>query len=157
VTVTGVRKDPAARTMTITAEFDAAPERVWRLWADPRQLERWWGPPERPATVVEHDLRPGGAVSYFVAGPDGERSPGWWRVHVVDAPRRLEFALGDPNIPALTVRVRLDARATGGTRMAIETTFPSSDAMVQLIGMGFEEGMSAAVGQMDAALVEGQR
>ena len=45
MTVTAVRKDPEALTMTLTAEFDASPERVWELWADPRQLERWWGPP----------------------------------------------------------------------------------------------------------------
>ena len=43
MTVTTVRKDPEALTMTLTAEFEASPERVWQLWADPRQLERWWG------------------------------------------------------------------------------------------------------------------
>ena len=41
--VTAVRKDAQSRTMTLEAEFDASPERVWQLWADPRQLERWWG------------------------------------------------------------------------------------------------------------------
>jgi uncharacterized protein YndB with AHSA1/START domain len=45
MTVTDIRKDPKARTMTLDAEFQATPERVWQLWADPRQLERWWGPP----------------------------------------------------------------------------------------------------------------
>ena len=41
MTATAVRKDPRSRTLTLEAEFDAAPERVWQLWADPRQLERW--------------------------------------------------------------------------------------------------------------------
>ena len=50
MTVTAVRKDPQALTMTVEAEFAASPERVWQLWADPRQLERWWGPPTYPAT-----------------------------------------------------------------------------------------------------------
>ena len=59
MTVTAVRKDPADLSMTLTAEFDASPERVWQLWADPRQLERWWGPPTYPATVTAHDLAPG--------------------------------------------------------------------------------------------------
>ena len=40
--VTRVAKDPTALTMTIVAEFDATPERVWELWENPRQLERWW-------------------------------------------------------------------------------------------------------------------
>ena len=60
MTVTNVRKDPEALTMTITAELDASADRVWELWSDPRQLERWWGPTAYPATVEQHDLTPGG-------------------------------------------------------------------------------------------------
>lgn len=48
MTVTSSHKDPDALTMTITAEFDAPVERVWQLWENPRQLERWWGPPSYP-------------------------------------------------------------------------------------------------------------
>jgi uncharacterized protein YndB with AHSA1/START domain len=62
MTVTAVRKDADTLTMTLDPEFDASPERVWQLWADPRQLKRWWGPPTYPATVTSHDLRPGGRV-----------------------------------------------------------------------------------------------
>jgi uncharacterized protein YndB with AHSA1/START domain len=152
MTVTSVHRDPEARMMTITAEFDAPVDRVWQLWANPRQLERWWGPPTHPATVVEHDLTPGGRVSYFVTGPDGDRSPGWWRVLAVDPPHRLDFELGDPRTPTLTVHVTMDPRPDGGTRMTIETTFPTDDAMDQLISMGFEEGLSTAVGQIDDVL-----
>ena len=57
MTVTAVHKDPDALTLTLTAEFEASPERVWQLWADPRQLERWWGPPTWPATFTSP--RPG--------------------------------------------------------------------------------------------------
>ena len=31
-------------SMTMVAEFEAVPERLWDLWEGPRQLERWWGP-----------------------------------------------------------------------------------------------------------------
>ena len=153
MTVTSVHKDPRNRTMTLTAEFTATVAGVWQLWADPRRLERWWGPPTHPATVVEHDLRAGGRVAYFVTGPDGERSPGWWRVLAVDPPHGLEFELGDPGIPALLVRVRIGERP-GGTRMVIVTTFPTAEAMDQLIVMGYEQGLSTAVGQADAVLTE---
>jgi uncharacterized protein YndB with AHSA1/START domain len=153
MTVTEVRKDPESRTMTLTAEFAATVAGVWQLWADPRRLERWWGPPTHPATVVEHDLRPGGRVAYFVTGPDGERSPGWWRVLAVTAPYALEFELGDPGIRPLLVRVRIEEHP-GGTRMVIVTTFPTTGAMDQLIVMGYEQGLTAAVGQVDAVLEE---
>ncbi len=79
MTVIAVRKDAQSRTITLEAEFDAAPERVWQLWADPRQLERWWGPPAYPATVDAHDLRPGGHVEYHMTGPEGAGSGRWTR------------------------------------------------------------------------------
>jgi Fe2+ transport system protein FeoA len=50
------------------------------------------------------------------------------------------------------VRVTLDEHLEGGTRMVIETTFPSTDAMERLLAMGMEEGMSLALGQIDDLL-----
>ena len=94
MTVTDVRKDPTALTMTVASEWDAPIARVWQLWADPRKLERWWGPPTYPATVVEHDLRPGGKVSYFMTSPEGEQHHGWWKVVAVDEPHRLDLEDG---------------------------------------------------------------
>ena len=160
MSVTDVSKDTVAGTMTVTAEYDAPMERVWQLWADPRLLERWWGPPAYPATFVDHDLSPGGHVSYYMTGPEGDKPHGWWRVTAVDAPRRLEFEDGfaddsgapDPKMPSMTMVVTLDDRPGGGTRMVIVTTFPSAEAMEQLIAMGREEGMTAAMGQIDGLL-----
>jgi uncharacterized protein YndB with AHSA1/START domain len=153
MTVTRVDKDPESRTMTITAEFDAPVDRVWLLWADPRRLERWWGPPAHPATVTEHDLRPGGKVSYFVDDPAGDRLNGSWQVIAVDPPRHLEFDQANPQLlPTVRMRVALEPRADGGTRMTIDASFPTGSAMDELLRLGFDQGMSTAVGQMDAAL-----
>lgn len=158
--VKNVRKDPEALTMTVTAEFDAPVARVWQVWEDPRQLEQWWGPPTHPATVVEHDLTPGGKVSYYMTGPDGDRFPGWWRILSVDAPRRLEvedgFADDDGNphddMPTTSMTVTLEERPGGGTVMAIESKFPSLEAMEQLTAMGMEEGITSALAQIDDLL-----
>jgi uncharacterized protein YndB with AHSA1/START domain len=162
MTVNRVHKDPTSLTMTITVELDAPVERAWRLWADPRQLERWWGPPTYPATFVDHDLAPGGKVSYFMTGPEGNKSHGWWQVLRVEPPERLElkdgFANDDgtPNdaIPTTTMVVTLTGRDGGGTLMAIESRFPSVEAMEQYLSMGVEEGMKAALGQIPAILAE---
>ena len=159
MTVLSVHKDPEQLSMTITSEFAAPIERVWRMWDDPRQLERWWGPPTYPATFVEHDLTAGGTVTYFMTGPEGDTPRGWWRVTSVDAPRRLElldgFAddAGDPNsdMPTMTMRVTLQEDA-GVTTMSIETVFPSLEVMEQMASMGMEEGITEAVGQIDDLL-----
>ena len=161
MTVTNVRKDPEALTLTLTAGFDASIERVWQLWEDPRLLERWWGPPEYPATVVEHDLAPGGTVTYYMTGPEGDQPRGWWRVLRVDAPRLLEiedgFAddAGNPNLEMPTTRMlaTLVERADGGTTLELVTTFASGEHMEALANMGMVDGITAAIGQMDALVV----
>ena len=160
MTVTSIEKDLDALTMTVNAEFDAAVERTWQLWSDPRQLERWWGPPTHPATVVDHDLAPGALVTYFMTGPDGAQYHGWWRVVAVAAPHALEvedgFAdeTGRPkdDMPNTKMTVRLTPRDGGGTRVQIVSRFSSRDAMEQLMSMGMDEGLNAAMSQMDAML-----
>jgi uncharacterized protein YndB with AHSA1/START domain len=160
MTVTNVQKDAQAMTMTITAEFDAPIEPVWQMWENPRLLERWWGPPTFPATVLDHDLTPGGVTNYHMTGPEGEQPHGWWRVTEVDAPRNLEFEDGfatddgnpDPDMPTMIIRVSLAEQAAGGTLMTIETTFPNVEVMEQMLAMGMDIGMSLAVGQIDELL-----
>ena len=162
MTVTAVRKDADNLIMTLDAEFDASPELVWQLWADPRQLERWWGPPTYPATVTSHDLRPGGRVEYHMTGPDGDQPRGYWEIVQVDAPHRLVFsdgfadADGTPNsdMPLNEVRVTIAEISEGRTQMTIQSKFPDAAAMEQLTAMGMEEGLKQAVGQIDALLAE---
>ena len=160
MTFTDVRKDPATLTMSIATEWDAPIARVWALWADPRKLERWWGPPTFPATVLEHDLRPGGKVSYYMTSPEGEKHHGWWKVVAVEEPHRLDLEDGfadtdgvpDDTMPTTQSTVTFAELPSGATRMVIETRFPSREAMDQMIDMGMEEGMAAALGQIDAIL-----
>jgi uncharacterized protein YndB with AHSA1/START domain len=160
MTVTDVRKDRETMTMTMTAEFDAPIGRVWEMWSDPRKLERWWGPPTYPATVVDHDLSAGGGVRYYMTGPDGDQPRGWWGVRAVDPPRHLEFENGfaddqgnpDPGMPTMTMRVTLTERSSGGTVMTVETAFTSLETMDQLVTMGMEEGLKGAMSQIDALL-----
>jgi len=162
MTVTAVRKDLDALTLTLDAEFDASPERVWQLWADPRQLERWWGPPTYPATVTGHDLRTGGRVDYHMTGPEGDQPRGYWEIVEVDPPRRLAFrdgfadADGTPNsdMPINQVGVTITELGGGRTRMSIKSVYPDTAAMEQLLAMGMEEGLREAVGQIDAILAE---
>ncbi len=118
MSVTSVEKDLEALTMTVTAEYDVTAERAWQLWADPRQLERWWGPPTYPATVEQHELTPGGTVAYFMTSPEGEKYRGWWQVLEVEPPRHLLVkdgfadAEGNPNfdLPTTVMRVGIDDR-----------------------------------------------
>lgn len=162
MSVTGIEKDLESLTMTVTAEYDVAAERAWQLWGDPRQLERWWGPPTYPATVEQHDLAPGGTVAYFMTSPEGEKYRGWWQVLEAQPPRHLlvedGFADADgkpnPDLPTTLMRVRIDDRDEGGVRVSIVSTFPSLEALEQMLAMGMEDGLREAMGQIDAILAD---
>ena len=157
MTVVSTTKDEEALSLSIVADLAAPPARVWQLWSDPRQLERWWGPPTWPATFVDHDLTVGGRATYYMTGPDGEKARGWWRFDAVDAPWSLAFEDGfadddgTPNETMPTTRAQVVLEETPeGTRMTITSSFQSAEQMQQLVEMGMVEGMTLAVGQMDA-------
>jgi uncharacterized protein YndB with AHSA1/START domain len=157
MSIVSVEKDYDGLSLILVADFDAPIERVWQLWADPRQLERWWGPPTHPAAVERHDLAPGGEVAYVMTGPEGETSRGWWRVTAVEPPRSLEFTDGFANddgtpnaeTPTTAVRMRL-AERDGGTRMELRFVFASTEHMQQVERWGAFDVFPQSVAQMDA-------
>ena len=157
--VTDVTKDLDNLTLTITAHFAAPVERVWELYADPRQLEKVWGPPSHPATFVDHDLRPGGRMTYYITSPEGERFGGWWEIAEVDAPRSFTFTDGfadadltpAPDMP-VSHNVYSFEEADGGTRAVFASTYGSAEALQQVLDMGVEEGATSAINQIDAHL-----
>lgn len=159
MSVISMTRDDENLTMTLVADFDAPVRTVWKFWSDPRQLEEWWGPPTYPATVEEHDLSPGGTVSYFMTSPEGDEFRGYWRVVTVDAPTSLEFVdsfagpSGEPlpDMPSIPTTVSL-TKHESGTRMVIHCTFATAEDMDQLVQMGMEEGLPEAVGQIDELL-----
>ncbi len=154
-------KNLEALSFTLVAEFDAAVERVWQLWEDPRQLERWWGPPTWPATFSTFEFESGGKAAYYMTGPEGEKAGGWWQFTAIQAPSRLEFNDGfaDENGAPVADLGTTHATVTlepldGRTRMIIVSSFESEEQMEQMVQMGMEEGMKEAVGQIDAILAE---
>lgn len=146
-------------SLTFVAEFPVDVPRAWQLWSDPRQLERWWGPPTWPATFDSHDFVAGGSSKYHMTGPDGASAPGWWKFAVIDEPNRLEFEDGfsdpsgdpDESMPKIAVVVTFEA-IEGGARMTTVSRFASVEQLDQLVAMGMEEGMRGAMGQIDALL-----
>lgn len=159
MTVISVDTNPDELTLTLVAEFNEPIERIWQLWEDPRQLERWWGPPTWPATFVSHEFNEGGESRYFMAGPDGEKSRGWWKFTSIDAPHTLGFEdgfSGDDGEPSGFLGsshcvVTLN-ESDGTTRMQLITRFTDLEQLEAMMKMGMAEGMREAAGQMDAVL-----
>lgn len=160
MTVISSNTDAEQLTLDLVAEFEASPEQVWDVWENPRKLERWWGPPGYPATFTRHEFEVGGESRYYMTGPEGEKHHGWWRIDLLDGPRHLEFANGfagddgEP-VPGLAPAggiVELEPTDRGGTRMLVRTRFVDVEQMERMLGMGMQEGMGMALGQIDALL-----
>lgn len=159
--VTAVNSDTDALTLSVVADFTAPVRRLWDAYLDPRQLERFWGPPEYPATFTRHDGFVGGLSQYFMTGPEGDTHGGYWKWVAVDEGRSFEvrdgFANDDgtPNTELPEGRMVLDFIETAlGSRVSVTSYFGSVEEMEQLQAMGMVEGMREAMGQMDAVLAD---
>jgi uncharacterized protein YndB with AHSA1/START domain len=159
MTVVSTTTDPRSLTLTVTAEFDADIERVWDVWADPRKLGRWWGPPMCPATFERHEFEVGGECRYFMSLADGERARGWWRIEVIEPKFRIEFLNGlagpdgEPDPEQLPMFGVAEFEPTGtGTRMTCLTTYRDAQQMEAMLAMGMDHGMRLAIGQIDELL-----
>src|SRR5512134_4087797 len=146
--ITTVASNADDLTLTVVGDYPVPVQRLWDAYADPRQLERFWGPETWPATFTRHDMSAGGRSEYYMTGPDGTRARGYWRFLAVEPGRQIEvedgFAHDDgrPNEAMPTMRMVFTFEpTTRGSRMTGVTYFPSVEAMQQLVEMGMVEGL----------------
>lgn len=157
--VTSVTTDPEALTMTLVAEFGVPIDRLWHAFTDPRQLDRFWGPPSWPATFTAHDFTVGGVANYHMTSPKGEQAHGRWEFLNIDPKNSFEvldaFASKDgsidPNMP--TMRTGFSFTPTdSGSQLTNTTWFTSLEDLEQLTKMGMVEGATMAINQLDSVL-----
>lgn len=159
--VTEITTDTDALTMTLVADVAAPVERLWKAFTDPRQLDRFWGPPGWPATFTAFDFTVGGRARYGMTSPRGERSRGAWEFIHIDAPRSFEVldAFVDEGGDAIdgmpTMRMRFVFESTdAGSRVVNTTYFASMEALEQVVEMGALEGSKLAINQLDAVVAD---
>ncbi|WP_324653507.1 SRPBCC family protein [Georgenia sp. H159] len=159
--ITAVEKDLDALTMTVVADFPVPVRRLWDAYADPRQLEKFWGPEGWPATFTRHDMAVGGRSQYVMTGPDGETPGGYWEFLAVDEGRSFEVRDGfarpdgspDPDLPATRMVYTFEETGTGA-RVTTTSYFGSLTELEQLLSMGMEEGLRSAMSQIDAVVAD---
>lgn len=71
--------------------IDAPRERVFRAFAEPRHLARWWGPSGFSSTFEVFEFRPGGTWRFVMHGPDGTSYPNESVFREIVAPERVVF------------------------------------------------------------------
>jgi len=159
--VTSVEKNLDQLTITIVADFAAPLSRLWDAYTDPRQIERFWGPPTYPATFIRHEAVAGGRSVYKMTGPAGDVHWGSWDWTAADAPNSFEvldnFAdeTGTPTPDMPTTRMDFAFSATDdGSRLVTTSHFASLEQMQQQLDMGMLEGIKEGMSQIDAVLAD---
>jgi uncharacterized protein YndB with AHSA1/START domain len=159
--VTSVTTDLEALTMTLVADFPVPVERLWKAFADPRQLERFWGPPGYPTTFDRFELRPGGIAHYWMTSPEGERFYGRWDFTEIDEPHRIVIldsfadAQGEVDTSIGTGRMTFTFESTAeGSRYTAVSANDTLEDLEKVLEMGQVEGMTQAIGQLDTVLAD---
>jgi len=159
--VTSVEKDLDELTITIIADFAVPLRRLWDAYTDPRQIERFWGPPTYPASFLRHDAVVGGRSVYVMTGPEGDMHFGCWDWTSADAPSGFAVldsfsdAAGVPNVDLPTTRMDFAFEETPeGSRLRTTSYFDSIEHMQQLLEMGMLEGTRQAMAQIDVVLAD---
>ena len=159
--VTAVDTDTDDLTMTLVGDFPAPAGRLWRAFTDPRQLERFWGPPGWPATFTQFDFTVGGRARYEMTSPHGEKSRGAWEFLRIDPEDGFEVLDGfvdeegnlTDGLPTMRMTFAFTDTAEG-SRLTNTTYFESPEALEQVVAMGAVEGSTMALDQLTAVLTD---
>jgi uncharacterized protein YndB with AHSA1/START domain len=151
--LTSVTRDVATLTLTIVGDYPVSQQRLWDAFTDPRQLERFWGPPDYPVRFTRQELGVGGRGEYFMTGPDGETMNGSWEFTAVDPISSFEVIDGDGDLSGPSSITFTFETTTTGSRMTAVTHFPTIEAAEKVM-QDMEDGLRAALPQLYDVLAE---
>ena len=130
------------RTIVIERELDAPRELVWRVWTDPAEVAKWWGPEHftTPRDKIDYDVRPGGHARLTMVGPDGQEYPSDGHFTVVEPPERLGWREDDVDSPLMqSVDTTIEFVDLGGdrTKVVVTSRMVCADELVEMANAGW--------------------
>ncbi len=151
--------DKENRKINIEREFDAPVETVWKAWTDSKILDLWWAPTPWQARTKSMDFKEGGHWLYSMVGPEGEEH--WARFDFTSINPLNSFAGKDSfcdengkineSMTGSTWANRFSS-AENKTIVSTELLFSTKANLEQMIEMGFKEGLSMAMENLDKLL-----
>jgi uncharacterized protein YndB with AHSA1/START domain len=151
--------DKQNRKVSVTREFAAPLSKVWAAWTQSELLDQWWAPKPWKARTKKMDLREGGQWLYTMVGPEGEEH--WCRADYESVVPMKSFkgldAFCDPDgnvnsdLPRSTWTCTF-SEAGNKTTVIIEMECETLADLEKYIEMGFKEGFTMALGNLDEIL-----
>lgn len=133
---------PLDREIVIGRVIDAPRSIVYAAWADPDQIQVWFGPDGMAIETREIDLRPGGVWRFDMVAPDGTRYSNRMVFLRLEAPALIEVEHGsdqDDDPGKFKMLVTFDEQSDGKTVLTLRQMHPSKEQREKTIGFGAAE------------------
>jgi uncharacterized protein YndB with AHSA1/START domain len=152
-------KDLPNKKITVTRNFTAPLEKVWRAWTEKELLEQWWAPKPWRAETKTMNFTEGGRWLYAMVGPDGTRMYARVDFKIIKIhdyfTAQDSFCDEEGNInkdfPSNDWKNNFYKTDTG-TKVIVELTFSSEADLLKIVEMGFEQGFAMAHTNLDELL-----
>ncbi len=146
-------------TITVERSFNAPLDAVWAAWTEADILCQWWAPKPYECVIKSLDFREGGRWLYCMQGPSGDRH--WCLFDFEEIKPKSYFSGTDAfcdengvanNFKPATRWENHFSTSDGGTFVRMNLSFATGEALEQIIQMGFKEGFTLGLEQLDALL-----
>ena len=154
--------DVAGKKITVSRDYTAPVEKVWRCWTEKELLDQWWAPRPWKSKTKTMEFRVGGLWLYAMVGPGGEKH--WARADYLGIEPYKCFSLQDSfcdengvinnRLPGLHWTIQFSP-VSAGTRVAAEINFSSGQDLKTILEMGFQEGFTAGLNNLEELLEKG--
>lgn len=152
--------DKENKQIHVKREFAASRDRVWAAWTQPELLDQWWAPKPWKAETKTMDFREGGHWLYAMKGPEGEVH--WSRANYISITPQESFTGKDgfcdeegnmnTSLPLTFWENQFNEVNDSKTLVTVQLTFEALSDLEVLINMGFQEGFTAGLENLDQLL-----
>lgn len=148
--------DKENKRINVKREFAASLPKVWAAWTQSEILDQWWAPKPWKARTKTMDFKEGGYWLYAMVGPEGEEH--WARLDYKSiAPLESYSAIDafcdeEGNLNPDFARSTWTNQFTEGsdvTTVSIEIQYDDLKDIEQIMEMGFKEGFTAGLENLD--------
>ncbi len=150
--------DKAAKTVFISREFDAKLTIVWDAFTKQEFLDQWWAPKPFESKTKIMDFKVGGRRFYAMVSPDGQEMWQLQQYTSITPKTNLKFfsVFADKDETPHLTGSNWDLNFTeqnGITKVVISIYNESLERMEKMIEMGFKEGFTMTLNELDNILI----
>ncbi len=158
---TQVIKDLKEKSILVSREFDAPLTNVWRAYTESELLDQWWGPAPWKVETKSMNFSVGGFWLYAMVSPENEKH--WGKMNYTAISHHESFEVEDGfcdedgnlnTVMPISKGKQVFTQTTTGTLVEFKMIYSTETDLQKIIEMGFEQGITACIEQLETLLKE---